>query len=340
MRQAVMTRPGMIEIREVPEPGPLQENEIKLKIKKIGVCGSDIHVYHGEHPYTPYPVIQGHEYSGEVVETGSSVTKVKPGDKATARPQQVCGNCPPCLRGDYNICDNLKVEGFQTPGTAQDFFILPEDRVIKLPDVLTYEQGAMVEPVAVAVHATRRADNLKGKNAVVLGVGPIGNLVAQLARIRGAEKVLVTDISDFRLDKAKDCGIEHVLNPEKQDLEIVLSKVFGEKGFDTAFECSGVEIALDQAVQNLNKGGSVIAVAVYGKRPRIDLSTVGNRELSLTGTLMYKHEDYEEAVELIKSDLVKTQPLFTSHFQFEKYLDAYKYIEEQGDQSLKVIIDL
>jgi L-iditol 2-dehydrogenase/threonine 3-dehydrogenase len=110
MKQAVMTRPGVIEIREVSEPVHLDSNEIKLKIQRIGVCGSDIHVYHGKHPFTSYPVVQGHEYSGEVVAVGESVTVVQIGDKATARPQQVCGKCGPCLKGDYNICNNLKVE--------------------------------------------------------------------------------------------------------------------------------------------------------------------------------------------------------------------------------------
>ena len=339
MRQAIMTKPGEIEFNNVLEPGIVGEGEIKLKIRKIGVCGSDIHVYHGKHPFTPYPVIQGHEYSGEVVEVGKLVTKVKLGDKATARPQQVCGKCAPCLRGDYNICNNLKVEGFQAPGTAQDYFILPEDRVIKLPESLTYEQGAMVEPAAVGAHSTSRAKDLTGKNVVVIGAGPIGNLVAQFAQARGASKVLITDVSEFRLKKAIECGIGHSSNATNEDLSEAVHKVFGEAGFDVAFECAGLEIALDQAVQNVNKGGEIVVVAVYGDRPRVDMAIVGDRELSLVGTLMYKHEDYEEAVRFIDSGVIKTEPLFTSHFPFEEYLSAYKYIDEQGDKSLKVIID-
>ena len=120
MRQAIMLSPGVIEHREVPEPGKLQANEILLRIKKIGICGSDIHVYHGKHPATPYPVVQGHEYSGIVVAVGRSVIKVLPGMKATGRPQLVCGECGPCRRGQYNACQKLKVQGFQAPGVAQD----------------------------------------------------------------------------------------------------------------------------------------------------------------------------------------------------------------------------
>lgn len=340
MRQAVMTNPGNIEIREVAEPDQLGDKEIKLKIRKIGVCGSDIHVFHGKHPFTPYPVVQGHEYSGEVVAVGTSVTLVKPGDKATARPQQVCGTCLPCLRGDYNICNNLKVEGFQAPGTAQDYFVLPEDRIVKLPQNLTFEQGAMIEPVAVGAHATSKAGDLKNKNVVVFGAGPIGNLVAQFAIARGAHKVMITDVSDFRLSKSRDCGIENTVNVSKIEIENSIKEIFGESGFDIAFECAGLEITLDQAIQNINKGGTIVVVAVYGDPPRVDMAIIGDRELRLIGTLMYKHEDYEEAVKLIESGKIKTEPLFTRHFDFAKYLDAYKYIDEQGDRSLKVIIDL
>lgn len=340
MRQAVMTGPGAIEIRNIAPPGPVGKNGVKLKIRKIGVCGSDIHVYHGKHPFTSYPVVQGHEYSGEVVEVGEEVSVVQVGDKATARPQKVCGKCPPCLRGDYNICNELKVEGFQAPGTAQDYFIVPQDRVVKLPASMTFEQGAMVEPAAVGAHATRRAGDLSGKNVVVTGAGPIGNLVAQFAKARGADKVLITDLSAFRLRKAEECGIDFTSNAAAEGLGEASKRVFGREGFDIAFECAGVEVALDQAVQHINKGGAIIAVAVYGDRPKVDMAILGDRELSLIGTLMYKHEDYLEAVSFIESEKIRTMPLFTGHFPLEHYLEAYKYIDEQGDKTLKVIIDL
>jgi L-iditol 2-dehydrogenase/threonine 3-dehydrogenase len=340
MRQAIMTEPGMIEIREVPELRSVSENEVKLKIQKIGVCGSDIHVYHGKHPFTTYPVIQGHEYSGKVVEVGKNVSGVKLGDKATARPQLVCGDCSPCKRGDYNICDHLRVEGFQAPGTAQDYFVVPEERVIVLPQDFSYEQGALVEPAAVAAHATSKIKDLKGKNILVTGAGPIGNLVAQFAKARGADKVLITDISEFRLSKAKECGIDLAVNIGKENFKAHANSVFGEAGFDVAFECAGVEQALDQIVQNINKGGTIIVVAVYGDRPRVDMAIAGDRELSLVGTLMYKHEDYQEAVEFIKNERIITDPLFSGHFQFEHYLKAYQYIDSQGDKTLKIIIDL
>ena len=186
-----MLKPGCIEFNNVQVPGNLKSNEILLKIQRIGICGSDIHVFHGEHPATPYPVIQGHEYSAIVEAVGEEVTKVKPGMKATARPQLICGECGPCQRGQYNACQKLKVQGFQAPGVSQDYFIVPEDRLVVLPDSISLEQGAMVEPAAVGAHSTSRTTGIVGKNVVVSGAGTIGNLVAQFAKARGAKKVLI-----------------------------------------------------------------------------------------------------------------------------------------------------
>lgn len=151
MRQAVMTEPGKILLHEVEAPiaGP---GEILLRVKKIGVCGSDIHVWHGLHPFTPYPVVQGHEFSAVVEAVGDGVTKAAPGMKATAAPQKVCGVCNPCKRGDYHICDELTVCGFQAPGCAQELFVAPEERVVVFGDSLTFEQA--VEWIAEGLMVT------------------------------------------------------------------------------------------------------------------------------------------------------------------------------------------
>ena len=143
MRQAVLTAPERIEFREVPDltAAQLGEDEILIRIKKIGICGSEIHSYHGEHPATFYPVVQGHEYSGIVTAVGSKVTRCKPGDKVTARPQLTCGQCAPCRRGQYNVCENLRVQAFQADGAAQDYFIVPEERLVKLPETFSLESA-------------------------------------------------------------------------------------------------------------------------------------------------------------------------------------------------------
>ncbi len=255
--------------------------------------------------------------------------------KATALPQVVCGKCRPCLRGDFHICRELKVKGFQAPGCAQDFFIASEEMLIPLPESFTYEQGALVEPLSVAAHSTQRAGDLTGKNVVVLGAGTIGNLVAQVVRSRGAKKVLITDLSEFRLEIAQKCGIDAISNVKNETLTDASQRVFGDEGFDVAFEAAGVEAAMNAAIEAIEKGGAIVVVGVFGENPRIDMSTAGKHELSLIGTLMYQHKDYREAVELIQSGKVKTQSLVTRHFPFEEYHQAYRYIVEKLHHMVK-----
>tara|TARA_Y100000814_G_scaffold277888_1_gene239240 strand:- start:1805 stop:2839 length:1035 start_codon:yes stop_codon:yes gene_type:complete len=339
IRQAVMTKPGKIEMKQVAAP-EIKKNEVLLRIKHIGICGSDIHVNHGLHPFTSYPVIQGHEFSGIIEEVGSEINNLYPGMNVTGRPQIVCGDCGPCDRGDYNICDELKVEGFQAPGVAQDLFSTSPDKIITLPSSLSLEHGALVEPVSVAVHATKKAGDLQGKHITVFGAGPIGNLIGQVCQSLGAGKVLIRDVSDFRLSIAKSCGLENISNATDESMPDAKSRIFGNDSYSIAFEAVGIESTMKDGIATIEKGGKLIIVGVFGEKPKIDMALVGDRELNLIGSLMYKHQDFEEAVRLIELGKIILSPLITKHFPLEQYEDAYSFIEEKGDRSLKVIIDL
>jgi 2-desacetyl-2-hydroxyethyl bacteriochlorophyllide A dehydrogenase len=338
MKQAIMTAPGQIEIHEThaPAPGP---GEVLLRIQRIGICGSDVHVYHGKHPYTSYPVVQGHEFSAVLEATGEGVTGLTPGAKVTSMPQIVCGECAPCQRGDYHICDKLKVQGFQAPGCAQELWVTSADTIVPLPDTFTFEQGALVEPASVAVHAVSRAGKLAGRRVAVLGAGPIGNLVAQVARCEGA-KVLITDLSAYRLEIAQECGLRATSNAREETLGQASERVFGKDGFDVAFECVGVEPTITAAVATIQKGGTLVIVGVFGEKPRVDMGLVQDRELNMHGTLMYKSRDYQRAVELIASGGIISEPLMSKHFTMDDYIEAYRFIDQQGDKTMKVFIDV
>ncbi len=339
MKQQIMIEPGKIEFREIPIRD-LKENEVLIKIMRIGVCGSDIHVYHGKHPYTPYPVTQGHEVSGMIEKIGSKVTNLKLGDKVTIQPQVVCGKCHSCLHGNYHICDELKVMGFQTTGMASEFFVAEADRVLKLPDEMSFEQGAMIEPMAVACGVFTKTEDLNGLNVVVLGAGPIGNLTAQTAKALGAKSVLITDVSNFRLEIAKKVGIDYTINPLKQNLSEEIVRAFGPDKADVIIECVGINQTIDDAIANARKGTDIILVGVFGDKPVVDLSLVGAHELRLIGMLMYQTKEYLKAIELVHSGKVILEPLMTDHFSFENYDKAYQYIEEKKDKVMKVFIDV
>ena len=213
------------------------------------------------------------------------------------------------------------------------------DKIVPLPQAFSFEQGALVEPVSVAVHAVARAGSLQGRRVAVLGAGPIGNLVAQVARSGGAQ-VLITDLSDHRLEIARQCGIGWTSNARDETLAAAAQRAFGPAGFDVAFECVGVEPTITAAIATLQKGGTLVVVGVFGDKPRVDLGLVQDRELNIHGTLMYQRDDYLRAVELIASGQVITQPLMSRHFPLDDYAQAYSFIETEGDKAMKVFIDV
>ncbi|UCF97544.1 MAG: alcohol dehydrogenase catalytic domain-containing protein [Spirochaetaceae bacterium] len=344
MKQALMIAPGKIEFRDVDKP-TIQSDEVLIQIKRIGICGSDIHVYHGMHPYTGYPVVQGHEVSGVIAQVGHSVRGFEPGDPVTIMPQITCGSCYSCRNGNYHICDSLKVMGFQANGAGQEYFAVSFGNVLKIPTEMSLDQGAMVEPTAVAIHALTRAeagmvDGLRGKKVLVLGAGPIGNLVAQSAKALGAGGVLITDLSEFRLQTAEACGIDYAVIPQQENLEQALLKFFGESRADLTLECVGSEITIGDAVACARKGSTIVIVGVFGTKPTVDLGLVQDRELNILGTLMYQRKDYEKAIELISVGKIKLDPLITDTFPFEDFLKAYRYIERAKDRAIKVMIAL
>lgn len=339
MLQQVMTQPGKIEFRQVETP-TAGEGQILLKVLRIGVCGSDIHVYHGKHPFTSYPVTQGHEVSCRVEMLGCGVSGFSVGQLVTVEPQVVCGKCYPCRHGKYNLCEELKVMGFQTTGMASEYFVADAAKVTPLPESMTPEEGAMVEPVAVAIHAVRRAGDLANRKVAVLGAGPIGNLVAQAARATGAETVMITDVSDFRLAKAQECGIDWTYNTRTYDFGQAMQEALGPDRADVIFDCAGNDITMGQAIRYARKGSTIILVAVYAGMANVDLAVLNDHELDLNTTMMYRHEDYVEAIRLIGERKIHLQPLMSRVFPFREYQQAYAFIDANRETCMKILIDV
>lgn len=339
MLQQVMTAPGQITFQNVPVP-TITDDQVLVKIMKIGVCGSDIHVYHGEHPFTKYPVTQGHEVSGEVVAAGKNAGEFYPGQRVTIEPQLVCGKCYPCRHGQYNLCEELRVMGFQATGTASTYFAVDKAKVTPLPQDMGFDEGAMIEPLAVAVHAVRRAGDVKGRQIAVLGAGPIGNLVAQVAKGMGAAKVMVTDVSDYRLELAKKCGIDVAVNTKNVNFGEAMLEHFGPDKADVIYDCAGNNITMGQAIAHARKGSTIILVAVFAGMASVDLAVLNDHELDLNTTMMYRHEDYVTAIELVQAGLIQLKPLMTKTFPFKEYLEAYKYIDANRETSMKILIDV
>ena len=338
MKQQVMIQPGKIIFQDVPVP-PMGPDDITIKMEKIGVCGSDIHVWHGKHPYTSYPVTQGHEVSARVAAVGENVTGFRPGDLVTVMPQVVCGHCYPCTHGMYNDCNELKVMGFQTTGMASEYFVVNAAWVLKLPSAMDPSEATLLEPLSCGVHAVRRFGDPSGKNCVVMGGGTIGHLVGQTLKALGAKQVLLSEVSACRLEKAASVGLVTV-NPLEKPLQEAIFETFGSDGADVIFECIGNGKTLNEAVVTARKGSTVIVMGVVADPYPIDMGLVQDHELSLIGTAMYRKEDWLEAIDLVTQGKIRLETLITHHIPFDHYEDAYLLIEQEKDKAMKVIIDM
>lgn len=339
MIQQVMVQPKEIAFHNVEKPTP-QKGQVLIRMMRLGICGSDIHVYHGTHPFTSYPITQGHEVSGVIEAVGSEVTGLRPGQKVTVQPQVVCGECYPCRHGKYNLCEKLKVMGFQTTGMASEYFAVDAKKVLPLPENVDFDEGAMLEPLAVAVHAVRRFGEIKGADVAVLGAGPIGNLVAQVAKGMGARRVMVTDVSDYRLELAKKCGADSVVNTRHEEFRDAMERVFGPDKADVIYDCAANDTTMGQAISCARKGSTIILVGVYAGMAHVDLAVLNDHELDLNTTMMYRQDDFETAIELVNEKKAQLRLLMSKHFAFKDFLAAYQYIDENREKTMKVLIDI
>ena len=201
--------------------------------------------------------------------------------------------------------------------------------------------AATIEPAAVGVHSVRRGESVVGKNVVVLGAGTIGNVTAQAAMAEGAKAVMITDFSDYRLNLAHEqCGIPYTCNTGKEDLKDAIARCFGDEGADIFFECVGIGATVNQAIQCSKKGHDIIIVGVYGSTPEINMGWVQDREFRLIGSLMYLDKDFQDTIDYMAAGKIKMEPLVSKVFPFDQYPDAFKYIEQNKDTSLKILVEM
>ncbi|NJP67847.1 zinc-dependent alcohol dehydrogenase [Streptomyces spiramenti] len=322
IRRVLVRAHDDITLEEVPAPRPA-EGELLIRSVLVGICGSDTHAARGHHPFIELPYRPGHEVVGEVVEVGPGVTGHVPGGRVVVEPGLVCGACPQCRSGRYNICTELAVFGCQTPGGMADLFTIAAGRVHPVPDALTDLQAALVEPLATPVHAVAKAGDLTGRTVLVLGAGPIGLLLVIAARLAGARRVVVTDLLAAKRDRARRLGADAVLPADGEDLPARVADALGGPA-DVVFDCVARASSIGQAVDSVAKGGHVVVVGVGAPGPTpVRLDLVQDRELRIEGTLMYTADDYRRAMEIIGSGAVDAAEIVTATFPLAEAAAAF-----------------
>lgn len=318
-----------VRVEEVPEP-TVRPGAVKIKVKWCGICGTDLHEYLAgpifipteEHPLTHVkaPVILGHEFSGEVVEIGEGVTSHKVGDRVVVEPIYSCGKCEACKHGHYNVCEQLVFHGLGGDGGGfSEYTVVPEDMVHHIPDEMTYEQGALVEPAAVAVHAVRQSKLKEGEAVAVFGCGPIGLLVIQAAKAAGATPVIAVELSKERQELAKLAGADYVLNPATQDVLAEIRNLTNGLGVNVSFEVTGVEVVLRQAIESTSFEGQTVIVSVWEKDATITPNNLVLKEKEVIGILGYRHI-FPAVIKLISSGQIQAEKLITKKLQWTKLL--------------------
>jgi L-iditol 2-dehydrogenase len=328
----------VFEKREVPRPGPYN---VLLRIHTVGICGSDVHYWsHGRcGPFIMNaPLVLGHESSGIVEQVGENVTHLKPGDRVAIEPGVPCRRCKHCRGGKYNLCPD--VEFLATPpydGSLSTFIEHPSDFCYKMPDHMTFEEGALVEPLSVAVHACGRGGIKAGSHVLITGAGPIGLVCLLVARASGATKIIITDIMENRLEVAKQLGADLVVLANDPDV-IEKVQVFG--GITHTIECSGSEQALILAIRATSPGGKILSIGRSAKpMQNIPLFEAADKEIDILGSFRY-HDTYPIALELISTGQINVKPLVTHHFPFSKVNEAFEVAETGRDGAIKVTIQV
>ncbi len=319
--------------KEVETPA---KGDVRIKVAYSGVCGTDVHIYHGMmDKRVSIPVTIGHEMSGTIDAIGENVTGYEIGDRVVVRPLDDRG-AKPSDKGFNHICEDLKFIGIDSPGSMQQYWNVPAFTLHKLKTTTDLKLAALIEPLSVAVHDVRLSQLKSGETSVVLGGGPIGLLVAMVAKDTGAD-VIVSEVNPVRVAKAKELGFD-VVNPAETDLvQYVREKTEGRLA-DVVFEVAGVQPTLDAMTEVSGIRGRIVMVAIHGEKKNVDLFKFFWKELKLIGARVYEKEDYEKSIQLITDNKHPFENLITDIQPLTKIQEVFENIDKNPD-GLKVLMD-
>ncbi len=339
VKAAVIEKPLVVAVHDVPVPQIEAEDQVQIRVVVVGICGSEIHAYHGTHPFRIPPVISGHELAGVVTAVGAAVTTVAVGDRVTVEPHYGCGVCRACREGAYNACASKQVLGTQSwQGAFGEYIVVPEKTVVPLPDSVSFEQGALIEPIAVGVHAVRKAGVGLGDSVAILGAGPIGLGLLLAARAAGAFPVFVTDVSAYNRQVAQQMGATRALNPTEEDVAQRIVDATAGEGPDVVFLGVAVESVLNDALKMVRRRGTVSEVGMFSQPPRIDIHLVQNKEVRILGSNMYTRDDFVVSAEAIASGRFDTSAMISKIMPIDSAPEAMDLVDRRLEDVVKVLL--
>ena len=337
MKAISVVEPNHMEIIDIEKPKISAADEVLVKIHATGICGSDVHVYHGSNPYAVYPRIIGHEAAGEVEAVGNAVTDLAPGDGVVFEPITYCGKCYACRTGHHNVCRELKVLGCTVDGTFREYAVVKRTQVYHFDkSKMSYIQAAVCEPYTIGEQANWRGNVLNGDVVLVHGAGPIGLIVADVAKSRGAT-VIVSEPNETRLAMSPSFGADYTINPAVENLEQKIYALTNGEGVNVIFEAAGVPALLAQSTKILSPAGRLVAMT-YGPEPiPIDFRAINAKELTVLGT-RHQYQKFSETVEKLPLRLDRVNKLITHIFDASEFQKAFDVLQDKHSGAGKVLL--
>jgi L-iditol 2-dehydrogenase len=341
LKAAVLEAVGKLAIREVERPQLDRPGWALIKVRAVGICGSEIHAFQGTHPFRKPPSILGHEVTGDIVELGSEVTGFAVGDRVFVDPQWTCGTCAYCTSGRHNLCPDKVVLGTtRWVGGLGEYILAPAPALYALPDHVSYVEGTVIEPLAVGVHMVERAQVAAGEAVAVLGAGTIGMMVSAVARVRGATPVIAVDLQPHCLEVAQaHMGATHALLGSEGLLAERVLEITGRRGADATFLTVGVPALLDTAIEMAACEGRIFFVALFNQPVQLAPNDLLDKHLTLLASTMYNAREIQSAVDLVADGLVKAAAIVTHVLPLEEAQRAFDLAASKQEGAIKVVIE-
>lgn len=338
MKAIQVKQPGTLKVVDMEEPKVEQSNQVIIRMRAMGICGSDMHILHGQNPFASYPRVIGHEIAGEVVETGDGVSYLSVGDKVVVEPMTSCGECYACRQDRPNVCENVQVYGVHREGGGREVMVMPENLVHKVNNQLDWSEIALIEPFTIGAQAIYRGQVQEGDYVFIIGAGPIGLCCLKMAKQAGA-KVAISDFNDQRLDFAKEWGADHVINPQNAKVEEEVFNWTGGMGANVVIDAVGFPQTVEQAIEATSVAARVVLLGFDTRVSEIAQVNITKKELTICGSRLQTHR-FPKVVELFNTMEFNVKDLVSHQFELHEAEKAFELMDNASPEVRKVIIKL
>ena len=338
MKAGIIESPGVLKLTNLKEPVIENEDDVIVKIKRAGICGTDIHILHGTNPFASYPRIWGHEFTGEVIETGKAVTNTAAGDRVVIEPVLSCGECYACRNGRNNVCVSLRVLGVHTDGGCREYVCISAKNLHKLPGNISWDEAVLIEPFTIGAQTCMRGDVKENDIVLILGAGPIGLTVLSMVKLHGATAV-ITDIVNEKLEYALETGADYIINAQSENVAGKVMEITGGMGANVTVDAVCTAKSFEEAVLITSAAGRVVELGFVNEISGIAAVNVTKKELTICGSRLQTGR-FPVVIDLMSQGKLKTDGFITASYPLAEMSEAFSFIERSGGRARKVIINI